>query len=356
MSIKRSPEGGRFFYIDMERCMDKMNRKIRIALPSKGRLAEGSLRLLADVGLPVYNPNPRQYIAWIQALPEVEVIFQRPGDIVISVRDGSVDFGVTGKDIYLEKKDANGCILELHDKLGFAKCSLNVIVQEDWETVNSLDDLQDYQTKLGRPIKAATKFPNLTKKFFSSNTRIPIEVIQAEGALEIAPTVGYADLIVDLISTGTTLRDNRLKPLTDGKLLDAEACLIANTERLKSNPETLQIATQLLEMIGAHMRGRRNLAIFANVRANSLDELSEKINDKPIIRGLQGPTVSKILTRNDEGFYAIHIIVLKEDLNKAIREIRKIGGSGVVVAPVNYIFEEEPQEIIDMMKALESEK
>ena len=336
--------------------MDKENRKIRIALPSKGRLAEGSLGLLADVGLPVYNPNPRQYIAWIQALPNVEVIFQRPGDIVISVRDGSVDFGITGKDIYLEKKDANGCILELHDKLGFAKCSLNVIVEDDWESVNSLADLQAYQSTLGRPIKVATKFPNLTKKFFNSKTEISIEVIQAEGALEIAPTVGYADLIVDLISTGTTLRDNRLKPLSDGKLLDAEACLIANTERLKTSPETLRIATQLLEMIGAQLRGKRNLAIFANVRANSLNELSEKINDKPVIRGLQGPTVSKILTQNNESFYAIHIVVRKEDLNKAIGEIRNIGGSGVVVAPVNYIFEEEPQEIINMMKALERKK
>jgi len=91
--------------------MERMNRKIRIALPSKGLLAEGSKQLLADVGLPVYKPNPRQYIAWIPRLPELEVIFQRPGDIVISVRDGSVDFGITGLDIYLEKRDRNGQIL-----------------------------------------------------------------------------------------------------------------------------------------------------------------------------------------------------------------------------------------------------
>jgi ATP phosphoribosyltransferase len=125
---------------------------------------------------------------------------------------------------------------------------------------------------------------------------------------------------------------------------------------LKNHPETLQIATQMLEMIGAHLRGRQNLAIFANVRANSLEEISERIQDKPVIRGLQGPTVSKILTQNGENFYALHIIVRKEELHKTIGELRKIGGSGVVVAPVNYIFEEEPKEITDMMKALESEK
>jgi ATP phosphoribosyltransferase len=166
--------------------MDKQNRKIRIALPSKGNLAEGSHQLLADVGLPVFNPNPRQYIARIVSLPDVEVIFQRPGDIVISVRDGSVDFGITGWDIYQEKKDDNGLILELHNQLEFGKCSLNVIVPEDMQEVDCLADLAPYQKSLGRPLKVATKFPNLTRKFFASKTKLPFEVIQAEGALEIA--------------------------------------------------------------------------------------------------------------------------------------------------------------------------
>ena len=230
--------------------MDQKNRKIRIALPSKGLLAEGSKQLLADVGLPIYSPNPRQYIATIPLLPGIEVIFQRPGDIVISVRDGSVDFGITGRDIYLEKRDSNGKILELHSQLGFGKCTLNVIVPDHWLEINSLADLQQLQRSLERPLKIATKFPNLTKTFFTSETEISIVVIQAEGALEIAPTVGYADLIVDLVSTGTTLRDNRLKNLPGGMILASEACLIANRERLKHNPDTLTMATQLLEMIG----------------------------------------------------------------------------------------------------------
>jgi len=335
--------------------MDQKNRKIRIALPSKGLLAEGSKLLLADVGFPIYSPNPRQYIATIPLLPGIEVIFQRPGDIVISVRDGSVDFGITGRDIYLEKRDTNGKILELHSQLGFGKCSLNVIVPDHWLEINSLADLQQLQRSLERPLKIATKFPHLTRNFFTSETEISIEVIQAEGALEIAPTVGYADLIVDLVSTGTTLRDNRLKNLPGGKILPSEACLIANRERLKHNPDTLTMATQLLEMIGAHLRGEQNLAVFANVRANSMDEISEKIFDKEVIGGLQGPTVSPILTRDTENFFAIHVVVRKEELHKAIGEIREIGGSGVVVTPVNYIFEEEPGEIINMMGALDKE-
>ncbi len=333
--------------------MDQKNRKIRIALPSKGLLAEGSKALLADVGFPIYSPNPRQYIATIPLLPEIEVIFQRPGDIVTSVRDGSVDFGITGRDIYLEKKDSNGKILELHSQLGFAKCTLDVIIPDDWIEIESLLDLQQMQISLERPLKVATKFPTLTEKFFNTGTGIPIKIIQAEGALETAPTVGYADLIVDLVSTGTTLRDNRLKKLPGGKILDAEACLIANYARLKNSPNTLKMATQLLEMIGAHLRGRQNLAVFANVRASTMEEISEKIFQKEAIGGLQGPTVSRILARDSDNFFAIHIVVKKEELHKAIGELREIGGSGVVVSPVNYIFEEKPQELINLMSALE---
>ena len=139
--------------------MENQNRKIRIALPSKGLLAEGSKQLLVDVGLPVYNPNPRQYIAWIQLLPGVEIIFQRPADIVISVRDGSVDFGITGKDIYLENKDNNGNIIELHSQLGFGRCTLNVIIPDDWVAVKSLDDLHQYQKPFKPPIKSCNKIP-----------------------------------------------------------------------------------------------------------------------------------------------------------------------------------------------------
>ena len=333
--------------------MNSEKRKIRIALPSKGLLADGSKTLLAEVGLPVYNPNPRQYIAWIQRLPQVEVIFQRPGDIVISVRDGSVDFGVTGRDIYLEKKDTNGRILELHSQLGFGKCTLNVIIPDDWQEMDNMDDLMQFQKSLGRPFKVATKFPRLTQNYFQSGSKIAIDVIQAEGALEIAPTVGYADLIVDLVSTGTTLRDNRLKKLSDGTILSSEACLIANREQLRTDSQTLEIARLLLEMIGAHLRGKQNLAIFANIRASSEEQVAQNIFQQDVIAGLQGPTISRILTRDQDDFYAIHIVVRKEELPKAIQEIREIGGSGVVVSPVNFIFDEQPQEIVAMLTALE---
>ena len=286
-------------------------------------------------------------------MPGVEVIFQRPGDIVVSVRAGSVDFGITGRDIFLEKRDSNGNILELHSQLGFGHCSLNVIAPESWDDIRELGDLSKYHEMIKRPIKVATKFPQLTNKFFLEINNLEIEIIQAEGALEIAPTVGYADLIVDLVSTGTTLRDNRLKMLDGGEILKSQACLIANKTCLKSDIETLEIAKQLLELIAAFLRANNNLAIFVNVRGKSPESIAEKIFQKDVIRGLQGPTISQIINKEKEKWYAVHLVVKESQLHQAIQEIREVGGSGVIVSPVNYIFEEEPQELTKMLAALE---
>ena len=327
-------------------------RKIRISLPSKGRLGEKSKELLANVGFRVYSPNPRQYKATIPRFPQVEVIFQRPTDIVHSVREGSVDFGITGRDIFLEKKGENGQILELHQHLGFGKCTLNIIVPGEWEDVNSLDDLSIMESSLKRELRIASKFPNLTKQFLKQNSGIRFRIIPAEGALEIAPTVGYADLIMDIVSTGTTLRDNHLKILQGGEILKSQACLIANRARLRENPATREIAIQLLEVLSAYLRAEEKLAIFANIRGASPEDVAEKIFAQKVIGGLQGPTISQVITRARENWYAVHLIVDKSVLHEAILEIRSIGGSGVVVSDVNYIFEEEPPELSAMYEAL----
>src|ERR1044071_4594678 len=108
---------------------------IRLSLPSKGRLESDALDFLAETGLRVFKPNPRQYEAQVPALPELGIIFQRPADIVVSVRQGSVDFGITGIDVLEEKRGDNGDILVLHDTLGFGHCSLKLAVPESWNDV-----------------------------------------------------------------------------------------------------------------------------------------------------------------------------------------------------------------------------
>lgn len=328
-------------------------RTIRLALPSKGRLLEPSLELLSNAGLHVHKPNPRQYQATIPNLPGVSVLFQRPGDIVVSVRDGSVDFGITGWDVVAERRGENGEVFTIHPSLGFGHCSLNVIVPETWDDTNEMADLVNLQSKLERPLRAATKFPNLTRAFFEEHNLQDTKLIFAEGTLEIAPTIGYADLIIDLVSTGTTLNDNRLKKITGGMIIESQACLIGNKSSLKNNPETLRVAKQLLEFIVAHLRATENVSIFANIRGESRTSIARQMFEKSVIGGLQGPTMAPVFTRQEENWYAAHLVVQKDKLAQAITEIRQIGGSGVVVTPVSYIFEEEPQEYKNLLSLME---
>lgn len=326
--------------------------EIRLALPSKGRLAEGALDLLANAGLRIRKPNPRQFKATIPSLPGLTVLFQRVGDIVVSVRDGSVDFGVTGWDVVSERRKDDQ-ILTLLQELGFGSCTLNVIVPEGWKAVRRMSDLADRQAKLGRPLRVATKFPNLTRAFFDRRGLADVRLIFAEGTLEVAPTIGYADLIVDLVSTGTTLRDNRLRVLEDGLILKSQACLIANRAALKSRPQVLAVARQLLEFIVAYLRAAENVAVFANMRGETVEAVARHMFSKAVIGGLQGPTISRVITRDAGGWYSVHIVVRKDQLAQAISELREIGGSGVVVTPVTYIFEEEPLAYKAMLAALE---
>lgn len=330
-----------------------MTRPIRLSLPSKGRLSEDAVNFLAACGFSIYKPNPRQYEASLPALPGVSVLFQRPADIVISVRNGSVDFGITGLDVLTEHGGPNGAILPIHTALGFGSCTLNVIVPEAWETVSAMADLKQIQAEMGRPLRVATKFPNAAAPFFAQHGLTDVAFIEAEGTLEIAPTIGYADLITDLVSSGQTLRDNRLKLLSDGQILASQAVLIANRAALKENPAVLAIARQLLELIEAYQRAQNNVSIFANMRGESPEAIAAKIFAQQTIGGLNGPTISNIIRKDAEpNWYALHIVVHRDELFAAINELRAIGGSGVVVAPVTYIFEEEPPRYKAMLEAL----
>jgi len=324
---------------------------IRLSLPSKGRLEIDALEFLAAAGLRVLKPNPRQYQANIPALPELGVIFQRPSDIVVSVRQGSVDFGITGLDVIEEKRGLNGDILILHDTLGFGHCSLALAVPESWEEVTDVSSLQNYAGRLDRPLRVATKFPVLTQRFLEQCS-IPHSLISAEGTLETAPTIGYADMISDLVSSGQTLKDNRLRALLDGVIQPSQAALIANRKALRSNPEVLEMARRLLEYIEAHLRAQDNLLVTANMRGESPEAIAQKIFSQTNVGGLQGPTISPVVVRDGGKWYSVSVVVHSDRLPQAIMELRAIGGSGIIVSPVTYIFEEEPPRYKAMLDAL----
>ncbi|HSG43043.1 MAG TPA: ATP phosphoribosyltransferase [Anaerolineales bacterium] len=325
---------------------------IRLTLPSKGRMQDAALKFLADTGLSVHKPNPRQYQAEVPALPELGIIFQRPGDIVVSVRQGSVDFGITGIDVIEEKRGENGSIIVLYDTLGFGHCDLKLAVPESWADVSDISSLKIYAGKFERPLRVATKFPVLTERFLKQHD-IPHALISAEGTLETAPTIGYADIISDLVSSGQTLQDNRLRALPDGLIQPSQAALIANKKNLQTNPNTHEMARRLLEYIEAHLRAKENLLVIANMRGSSPDAIASKLFTQTSVGGLQGPTISPIVTRvSNQGWHSVSVVVQRNRLPQAITELRSIGGSGIIVSPVTYIFEEEPPRYIAMLAAL----
>jgi len=327
-------------------------KTIRLSLPSKGRLEAGALSFLAEAGLSIFKSNPRQYQAELPALPALGVIFQRPGDIVVSVRQGSVDFGITGLDMVEEKRGENGELLVLHDALGFGHCALTLAVPESWETVTDLASLQTYASRSDKPLRVATKFPVLTERFLKQH-RIPHTLISAEGTLESAPAIGYADMISDLVSSGQTLLDNRLHPLPDGVIQPSQAVLIANRKALQTRPEALEMARRLLEYIEAHLRAKDNVLVIANMRGDSPETIAQKMFAQTSVGGLQGPTISPIITREaNRGWHSVTVVVRRDHLPQAIGELRAVGGSGIVVLPVTYIFEEEPPRYTAMLAEL----
>jgi ATP phosphoribosyltransferase len=314
---------------------------IRLALPSKGRLEAEALDFLASSGLRVEKPNPRQYFARVPALPALTVLFQRPGDIVVSVREGSVDFGLTGLDVVEERRGQDGEVLVIHDALDFGHCTLSLAVPEDLN-VTSVGELITFHASHSAPLRVATKYPALTARFLSQ-PHIPHTLINAEGTLEVAPAIGYADAIVDLVSSGQTLRDNRLRALDGGVVLRSQAVLIANRAALKARPEVLALAHQLLEYIEAHLRGQENYLVIANMRGADPRRIAADLLLHPELGGLQGPTIAPVYTRGGDLWHSVTIVVRKDRLIPSVEALRSVGGSGVIVSPLTYIFEEEPE-------------
>ncbi len=333
---------------------------IRLALPSKGILQKGALDFLEKCGLKVFRPNPRQYAATIPNLDGVTVLFQRPGDIVVGVRQGTVDFGISGSDIVAEKGFGSENILVLHDQLGFGPCTLNLAVPEEIP-VRTMSDLAAWAEELGangRPLRVASKFPNVTGEMLDRHQVGPYKLVSPEGTLEIAPAIGFADAIADLVSSGITLRDNHLRTLEDGLILRSESCLIANRKALQTREDVLHVARTLLEFTEAYLRARNSFQVTANMRGSSAEIIAQRMFEQTSIGGLQGPTISPVFSRemlpDNDDWFAVNIIVQKRDVFHAVNELRRIGGSGVIVTPCAYIFEEEPARYRAMLAAIEN--
>ncbi|MEA2070617.1 MAG: ATP phosphoribosyltransferase [Asgard group archaeon] len=328
--------------------INEEEKLIRFGLPSKGRMLQETLDFFEQCGFEIIKRHERQYTAILTGFPNVQLVFQRQQDIIKGVQNGNLIFGIVGKDLVKEhtfnNPEKNTII---HDGLGFGKCTLEVAVPENWE-ITTIQELKEVKNCL----RVASKFPNLTKVFFTEKG-LSCEIISTKGTIEVAPALDYADIIVDLVSTGQTLADNRLKRLADGCLLSSQAVYIGNTQALYTQ-EIRNLAKIFLEYFDGALRARKVVSVFVNMRGNSPEEIAERLFSQHELSGLQGPTISQVISAtNNNHWFAVHIIVAKAKLRQALAGLRRIGGSGVVVTPCLYVFEEEPPQYQKLLEKLD---
>lgn len=342
--------------------------EIRLALCGKGALEAATSAFLAECGMKVNRKNPRQYLARISSMPELEVVFQRATDIPALVQDGDATFGITGYDIlaehrgyghdeHEEERDHEGMIVLKRD-LEYGHCRLVVAVPETWIDVSNMADLWHlagyYQAHKRRSLRIATKYPILTGHFLRQHGITACKLVSPHGALEAAPLTDTADLIVDLTETGTTLRENHLKLLSDGTVLYSQACLIANARLLRENTRALHQAEMMLELIEARMQARNRSLLTASLvsahpetLAQEVQQLNQRLQSLQIDVELRVTSVeSDGQEPGTRGWYTLSgVIGLKGEEASRLLEIvallRKAGATDVNITPLTLRFKEE---------------
>ncbi|MBW4435881.1 MAG: ATP phosphoribosyltransferase [Pleurocapsa minor GSE-CHR-MK-17-07R] len=335
-----------------------MANRVMLALPSKGAIAEPTLSFLNDCGLKIEKPNPRQYVGLMPALPQVDVLFQRAIDVLYKVSDGTARLGVTGYDIVQEYGQDD--VIVIHKDLRYGHCNLVVAVPEAWIDVENMVDLAeialDLRERKGRQMRVATTYPNSTRRFLHASGIHHFTLVNAEGAIEAAPTIGYADIIVDLVQTGTTLRENHLKPLPDGVIIESQACLIGNKSALLMDEMTLETVRMILEQMDASMNGRGYSQLTVNILGESAEQIGAQLIAEPVTAGLQGPTIAPIYGSKAQAdgrkWFTVTLIVPNKAMPQAVEILRRAGGSQITSIPVRYVYLHESPTFAALKAAL----
>ena len=316
---------------------------LRFALPSTGALYDGTAELLAGCGLAVRRANSRRYTADIPALPGVDVLFQRQSDITTEVDGGSADIGVVGLDRYSESRLERGDTVLVHDGLRFGTSSLVIAVPDSWLDVTSMADLADIALEFrakGRDLRIASKYQRLVKRFLNMNGVNYVSMVSVSGGLEAAPVMGYADIIADITATGTTLRENGLRILVDGTIIDSQAVIVGNGRALANDPEKLTLTRKLLEKIEASLRANRYQRVTGDIQGESEDEVVRQVMKRRELAGVDGPTISAVHTSNNSSWFTVQVLVQKTDLTEVVNHFRDLGGIGIAATDVQYAYRE----------------
>ena len=286
--------------------LDRRDR-LRLAVPNKGRLVEPTVELLRDAGL-VFEEHERSLVARVRNF-DLDILFVRTNDVIEFVGDGVADLGVTGEDRLAE----TGAELPRLRPLGYGQCRLAAAVPAD-SRLATIADLAG--------LRVATAHPNAARRFFEREG-VPVDVVSISGAVEVAPRLGLAEAIVDLVSTGSTLVMNGLKPIAD--VLESEAVLIANPTAVRERASAIgAVETMLSAVIAA--RDRKYLMM--NAPATHLREL------EGLLPGLESPSVIPLA---HEGMIAIHAVVGADDVWGLLPRLKAAGASGILVLPIEKI-------------------
>lgn len=282
---------------------------LRIALPNKGRLAEETRELFEQAGLEVRALSERALTASLGG--EFEALFVRAQDVAEFVADGAADAGITGYDLVAE----SGRTLEERLDLGFGRCRLVAAVRED-SPARTLDDLAP-------GARVATVFPRVTEAFCSGRGQ-RITLVPMSGAVEIAPHLGIADVIVDLTSTGSTLKTNGLREVAT--IFESSARLVVRPEPGGRDPAASRALADLVTALGSVLRARGQRYLMANVPREQLEAV------KRIVPGINGPTVIDIL--NGGAYVAVHAVVQAASIYRTITDLKALGAEGILVTRI----------------------
>ncbi|PSP47240.1 ATP phosphoribosyltransferase [Halobacteriales archaeon QH_6_66_25] len=281
---------------------------MRIAVPNKGRLHEPTTELLERAGLHIVDGADRKLYAETVD-PDVTVLFARTSDIPEYVRDGAADLGITGYD---QVRESGADLVELLD-LDYGTCRIVLAAPEDGD-ISTVSDLEG--------TTVATEFPTITAEFFEERG-VDVDVAEVSGATELTPHVDIADGIVDITSTGTTLRMNRLAVVEE--VLTSSVRLFASPEAA-DDPKVDQVATAL----GSVLAAEDQRYLMLNAPADSLDEIED------VIPGMGGPTVMDIAGTDQ---VAVHAVVEEDRVFETISELKSVGASDILVTEIERLVE-----------------
>lgn len=279
----------------------------KMAVPNKGRLHDRTIELLLKSGLDLGEDWGRRLYVTAKN-QDIEILFVRAQDIPRFIAIGSVDLGITGQDQIAD----SGFVLKEVLELEFGHCRLSVAVPEQ-SNIRTVDDIKD-------ECRVATSFPNVTKRFFDSKGK-NVEIVNVSGAAEIMPYIGVSDIIVDLVSSGATLKTNRLMEIET--LVTSQAVMVTSEKAMEANSARIM---DIVNSVKSVIDAENKKYLMADVPVSQLPEIDK------LFPGLAGPTVMNISGRTD--MVAIHVVVDSSTIFDSVNKLQKLGAKGILTLPI----------------------